>query len=171
MKDHVFATAGMTATTFDHPAYNSPTFSPGYRGGLINGLRPSLVVDTRFKMPASGIISTVNDLARFAIAIFERKLVTETTATEMFDIRPDGEGRVVFTAGWSLDSTGLSKGGKSPYGQALISTDRWRARRPISILFLAGNMPSRCSRIANEASSRSNRSFLKSAAWCWRHND
>ncbi len=118
MKDHVFATAGMTATTFDHPAYNSPTFSPGYRGGLIYGLRPSLVVDTRFKMPASGIISTVNDLARFAIAIFERKLVTEAPATEMFDIRPDGEGRVVFTAGWSLDSTGLSKGGKSPYGQA-----------------------------------------------------
>ena len=118
MKDRVFVTAGMTATTFDHPAYSSPTFSPGYRRGLVYGLRPSLVVDTRFKTPASGIISTVNDLARFAIAIFERKLVTETTATEMFSVRLDGEGRRIFTAGWSVDSTGLSKGGKTPYGQA-----------------------------------------------------
>ena len=118
MKDHVFATAGMTATTFDHPAYSSPTFSPGYRRGLIYGLRPSLVVDTRFKTPASGIISTVNDLARFTIAIFERRLVTETTTNEMFSIRPDGEGQAVFTAGWSIDSTGLSKRGRTPYGQA-----------------------------------------------------
>lgn len=118
MKDRVFAPVGMTTTTFDHPAYSSPAFSPGYRRGLIYGLRPSLVVDTRFKTPASGIISTVNDLARFAMAIFERKLVTETSASEMFSIRPDGEGQATFTAGWSIDSTGLSTGGKTPYGQA-----------------------------------------------------
>jgi CubicO group peptidase (beta-lactamase class C family) len=118
MKARIFDPAGMTSTTFDHPAYNSSAFSPGYRRGLIYGLRPSLVVDTRFKLPASGIISTVNDLARFAIAIFDRKLVTEAAAREMFSIRPDGEGRVMFTAGWSVDSTGLSKGGKKPYGQA-----------------------------------------------------
>jgi len=118
MKTRVFAVAGMTATTFDHPAYSSPTFSPGYRRGLIYGLRHALVVDTRFKTPASGIISTVNDLARFAIATFERRLVTETTATDMFGVQPDGEGRAIFTAGWSVDSTGLSKGGRTPYGQA-----------------------------------------------------
>jgi CubicO group peptidase (beta-lactamase class C family) len=118
MKDRVFAPAGMAATTFDHPAYVSPTFSPGYRRGLIYGLRPSLVVDTRFKTPASGIISTVNDLARFVMAIFDRKLVTEMTANEMFRVRPDGERGAVFTAGWSVDSTGLSNGGKTSYGQA-----------------------------------------------------
>jgi CubicO group peptidase (beta-lactamase class C family) len=117
MKNRVFAVARMTATAFDHPDYGSSTFSPGYRRGLIYGLRPSLVVDTRFKTPASGIISTVNDLASFVIGIFERKLVTETTAQEMFGIRPDGEGRAIFTAGWSVDSTGLSNGGRTPYGQ------------------------------------------------------
>jgi CubicO group peptidase (beta-lactamase class C family) len=118
MRDRIFTPAGMTATTFDYPGYSSPTFSPGYRRGLIYGLRPSLVVDTRFKTPASGIISTVDDLARFVMAIFNRKLVTEAAANEMFSIRPDGEGRAVFTAGWSVDSTGLSKGGKTAYGQA-----------------------------------------------------
>ena len=116
MRDRIFAPAGMTATTLDYPGYSSPTFSPGYRRGLIYGLRPSLVVDTRFKAPASGIISTVNDLARFVMAIFNRRLVTEAAANEMFSTRPDGEGRTVFTAGWSVDSTGLSKGGKTVYG-------------------------------------------------------
>jgi len=118
MKTRVFDAAGMAATAFDKPTCDSPTFSPGFRRGLLYGLRPSLVVDTRFKLPSSGIISTVNDLARFAIAVLDRKLVTETTAKDMFSIRPDGQGRGVFTAGWSVDSTGLSKGGKTTYGQA-----------------------------------------------------
>jgi CubicO group peptidase (beta-lactamase class C family) len=118
MKDRVFGPAGMTSTTFDHPTFSSPTFSPGYRRGLIYGLRPSLVVDTRFKTPASGLISSVNDLARFAIAIFDRKVVTEATAKEMFSIQPDGEGGRLFTAGWSVDPTGLSNSGKPSYGQA-----------------------------------------------------
>jgi CubicO group peptidase (beta-lactamase class C family) len=117
MKERVFAPARLTATTFDHPAYTSPTFSSGFRRGLF-GLRPSKVVDTRFKTPASGIISTVNDLARFAVAIFDRRLVTDSTAAEMFSVQPDPEGRAAFTAGWSIDSTGLSRTGKHSYGQA-----------------------------------------------------
>ena len=81
-------------------------------------LRSSKVVDTRFKTPASGIISTVNDMARFAIAIFDRKVVTDDTANEMFRVQPDPEGRAIFTAGWSIDSTGLSGTATHSYGQA-----------------------------------------------------
>jgi D-alanyl-D-alanine carboxypeptidase len=117
MKERVFAPAGLTATTFDDPAYASPTFSPGFRWGLF-GLRSSKVVDTRFKTAASGIISTVNDMARFAIAIFDRRLVTDSTADEMFTVQPDPEGRAIFTAGWSTDSTGLSGTASHSYGQA-----------------------------------------------------
>jgi CubicO group peptidase (beta-lactamase class C family) len=118
MSERVFARAGMRSTTFDRPDYASATFSPGFRRGFIYGLRPSLVVDTRFKMPASGIISTVDDLVRFVSAIFDRTLVTETSAAEMFRIEPDSGGRTMFTAGWSVDSTGLSRSGRTPYGQA-----------------------------------------------------
>ena len=117
MKERVFAPAGLTATTFDHPAYQSPTFSPGFRRGLF-GLRPSQVVDTRFKTPASGIISSVHDLARFAIALFDRKLITDSTANEMFRVEPNQDGRAIFTAGWTIDSTALSGTGTSSYGQA-----------------------------------------------------
>ncbi len=87
------------------PAYTSDTFSPGFRRGPIYGLRPSLVVDTRFKTPASDIISTANDLARFAIAVFGGRLVTDTAAKDMFSVTPDSDGRTIFTAGWTIDST------------------------------------------------------------------
>jgi D-alanyl-D-alanine carboxypeptidase len=117
MTERVFAPAGLTATTFDDPAYASPTFSPGFRWGLFR-LRPSKIVDTRFKTPASGIISTVHDMARFAIAIFDRTLVTDTTTDEMFVVKPDPEGRAIFTAGWSIDSTGFDGTAKHSYGQA-----------------------------------------------------
>jgi CubicO group peptidase (beta-lactamase class C family) len=108
MKQRVFAPAGLNATTFDAPSYASPTFSPGFRWGLFR-LRPSKVVDTRFKTPASGIISTVNDLSRFAIAIFDRKVVSESAASEMFAVQPDSEGRSLFSAGWTA-------AGEYPYG-------------------------------------------------------
>jgi CubicO group peptidase (beta-lactamase class C family) len=117
MKQRVFAPARLTATTFDDPEYTSPTFSPGFRWGLF-GLRPSKVVDTRFKTPASGIISTVNDMARFAVAIFDHTLATDSTANDMFRVQPDSEGRAIFTAGWSTDSTGLSGTAQHSYGQA-----------------------------------------------------
>lgn len=117
MKQRVFAPAGLIATTFDDPAYASPAFSPGFRWGLFR-LRPSKVVDTRFKTPASGIISSVNDMARLAVAIFDRKVVTDSTANDMFSVQPDPEGRAVFTAGWSTDSTGLSGTATHSYGQA-----------------------------------------------------
>jgi CubicO group peptidase (beta-lactamase class C family) len=105
IRRRVLEPAGMNSTTFDDPAYTSDTFSPGFRRGTIYGLRPSLVVDTRFKTPASGIISTANDLARFAIAVFDGRLVTDAAAKDMFSVTPDSDGRAVFTAGWTIDST------------------------------------------------------------------
>ena len=52
-------------------------------------------------------------MVRFAAAIFDRKLVTDSTAAEMFRVQPDSEGRASFTAGWSIDSTGPRCGLKS----------------------------------------------------------
>jgi CubicO group peptidase (beta-lactamase class C family) len=101
MKTRVFTPAGLTSTTFDSPTYSSPTFSPGFRRGLIYGLRPSEVVDTRFKTPASGLISTVADMLRFASALFDGKLLSKDLVAEMFKIERDSDGRAGFTAGWT----------------------------------------------------------------------
>ena len=71
IKERIFAPAQMQDSAFDSPAFTSPTFSPGFV--LLNRRpQPSVVVDTRFKMPSSGIISTVNDLTRFASALIDK---------------------------------------------------------------------------------------------------
>jgi len=109
MKQHIFKPASLNATTFDDPGYTSSQFSPGFQRGILWGVRPSEVVDTRFKLPASGLISTANDLVRFATAVFEGKLVSESLLTQMFYAPPGGAG--VFTPGWVFQ-------GKRPYGLA-----------------------------------------------------
>jgi len=107
----ILTPASMRQTTFDEPAYAAPNFSPGFRmaGG---SLQPSIVVDTRFKMPASGMISTVNDLALFAIALFERRRLPEPIFREMLSTRPaPDDQRQVFTAGWTIGPADLGTPG------------------------------------------------------------
>jgi len=102
VQDHILTPAAMRNTTFDTPEYAVPTFSPGFRmrGGK---MQPSVVVDTRFKSPSSGLISTVNDLSLFAIALFERTLLPDAQFKEMLSTRKaPGDERQMFTAGWTL---------------------------------------------------------------------
>ncbi len=103
IREHILERAGLTATTFDRPDYTAPGFSPGFRSGLFGGLRSSEVVDTRFKLSASGLISTVSDLVRFANAVFEEELLSSDLVDEMFRPHPDGSGQADFfdfTLGW-----------------------------------------------------------------------
>ncbi|MEX2152138.1 MAG: serine hydrolase domain-containing protein [Gemmatimonadaceae bacterium] len=102
----VLAPSAMKDTTFDSPSYSSPTFSPGFR--MSGRFLPSVIVDTRFKTPASGIISTVNDLARFANALIAGQLISGASFQEMVAIRKAPEDdRPLFTAGWTIGPTNL----------------------------------------------------------------
>ncbi|MGH9387092.1 MAG: serine hydrolase domain-containing protein, partial [Vicinamibacterales bacterium] len=107
LKAQVLDPAGMRDTTFDEPAYSALRFSPGFRLKS-NTIVPSVVVDTRFKTPASGLISTVLDLTRFASALFGGSLLSASSLTEMQAVPavPAGE-TPRFTAGWTLGQQGL----------------------------------------------------------------
>ena len=83
LKARVLEPAGMTRTVPDRPDFSGPGFSGGFR--LVSGkLAPSAIVDTRFKQPASGMISTAGDLARFAVALYEGRLLTEPSRRALF---------------------------------------------------------------------------------------
>ena len=111
IKERIFAPAQMQDSAFDSPTFTSPTFSPGF---VLRNRRPqpSVVVDTRFKMPSSGIISTVNDLTRFASALIDKRLLPEAMFREMTSTRPaPGDERPMFTAGWTIGPTNLGTPG------------------------------------------------------------
>ena len=68
-------------------------------------LAPSEVVDTRFKTPASGLISTVIDLTQLANALFDSSLLPPRLFQEMLFVPPlPASERPRFTAGWTLTS-------------------------------------------------------------------
>lgn len=100
LSEHVFGPADMTATVQDRPDFEAPQFSPGWR---LRGdeLVPSEVVDTRFKVSASGLISSVADLSRFAVALFEGRLLGPEATRELFEVQTTAGGDTTrYTLGW-----------------------------------------------------------------------
>ena len=92
MADHIFKPAGMTQTTVDDSSLNVPNRAVGYRTGLfgfswlnwLRGLHEAPPHDTSIKIPGGGLLSTVDDMARFAIAVMSGQLVQPDTLTKMW---------------------------------------------------------------------------------------
>lgn len=121
IRERVLSPAQMTHTVFDKPDYTSDTFSPGFR--MSGRFIPSLVVDTRFKTPASGIISTANDLMRFADALFTHRIISATSFADMLAVRPTIEEKApMFTAGWTVGPSNLGTPGFNYNGSMEGST-------------------------------------------------
>ncbi|HKA36225.1 MAG TPA: serine hydrolase domain-containing protein [Thermoanaerobaculia bacterium] len=111
----VLEPAGMSGTVTDRPDFSGPGFSGGFRaaGGK---LMPSEVVDTRFKQPASGLISTASDLAAFAAALYDGRLLPEKLRAELFTPQATRGGK---PAEYSL---GMMVGREKKWGQAFYHT-------------------------------------------------
>jgi serine beta-lactamase-like protein LACTB len=92
LADHIFKPAGMTQTTVDDSSLNVPNRAVGYRTGLfgfswlkwLRGVHEAPPHDTSIKVPAGGLLSTVDDMARFAIAVMSGQLVQPDTLTKMW---------------------------------------------------------------------------------------
>ncbi len=122
LKQSVLDPAGLADTAIDEPTYRSPRFSPGFRfrGGK---LQASQVVDTRFKTPASGLISSVSDMARFAIALLDGTLLPSLLSQEMLTVPATAAGDgPQFSAGWTVARQDLGAPGFSYNGSMEGST-------------------------------------------------
>jgi CubicO group peptidase (beta-lactamase class C family) len=100
VKEDVLHRAGLRHAEFDTPDFSAPDFSPGYRPGRLFGLRPSLVVDTRFKMPASGLVISTADLLRFAVALSGDGLLGAASRDAMFEPTGPAHQATRYTLGW-----------------------------------------------------------------------
>jgi CubicO group peptidase (beta-lactamase class C family) len=100
----VLRRAGAVGAARDMPTFMAPDFSPGYRPGALYGLRPSVVVDTRFKTSASGLIISTRDLLRFALALTDDTLLTASSRAGMFRAHAPTGKPATYTLGWQLAS-------------------------------------------------------------------
>ena len=92
LQERIFAPAGMTHTAADDASLNIPNRAVGYRRGLFGfgwlswfrGVHVAPPHDTSIKIPAGGLVSTVEDMARFAIAVNSGILVRPETLAAMW---------------------------------------------------------------------------------------
>jgi CubicO group peptidase (beta-lactamase class C family) len=102
LQQHVFDVAGMKETTRDSVPYDDPRRAAGYRARG-RTVRPSLRVDTSFKLAAGGLVSSADDLARFAIATLGGKLVSAATREQMWTPVRLADGTATpFGLGWQV---------------------------------------------------------------------
>ncbi len=80
-------------------------------GKFDGDLRNAALADTSYKIPAGGLVSTVEDLANFAIAVQNGVLVKKETFEHMSRPQktPDGK-ETPYGLGWFIDGIGERKG-------------------------------------------------------------
>ncbi|MDQ3120290.1 MAG: beta-lactamase family protein [Verrucomicrobiota bacterium] len=89
LQEHIFKPAGMTQTAADDTGLAIPNRAVGYRKGLfgfgwLRGVHLAPPHDTSIKLPAGGLVSTVEDMARFAVALNTGRLVRPDTLEKMW---------------------------------------------------------------------------------------
>jgi serine beta-lactamase-like protein LACTB, mitochondrial len=84
---HVLQPAGMTHTVVDNTFDIVPHRARGYQ--KIDGeVKNAELMDSSYKIPGGGYVSTAEDLVRFAQALLDGKLVKPATLAEMWTALP-----------------------------------------------------------------------------------
>ena len=100
LRDQVFKPAGMKDTRAENVYEIVRGRVRGYSkaGG---GLRNSVLLDVSYKIPGGGLISTVEDMARFSVALQNNLLVKRETLEMMWTRQKSRDGQqTVYGLGW-----------------------------------------------------------------------
>lgn len=103
VRENVFKPAAMDRIRVDHVADIIPNRAQGYEKTRSGELRNSGLADTSYKIPGGGFISTVDDLARFAIAMQTGALVKKETLDQMWAAHKTRDGKETgYGLGWRV---------------------------------------------------------------------
>lgn len=117
LREHVFKPAGMQHTYVDDLYAIIPSRARGYApkvyGKFDGNLRNAALMDSSYKIPGGGIISTAEDLARFAIAVQNGVLIKQETFDQMSKSQKTRDGRETACGyAWFIDG----RQGREPDG-------------------------------------------------------
>ena len=126
MKEKVWGPAGMNATRLEHQGEIVPRRARQYVRSGNESVRNAPFADLSVKWAGGGMISTVEDLARFAIALDEGILLKSETLEAMYEPMALADGsRTEYGLGWDtrLDGKGrrwIAHGGGATGGSTYI---------------------------------------------------
>ena len=109
MREHVFTPAGMSRTVADDVLAIVPNRARGYTpqifGAFDGNYRNAILMDSSYKRPAGGWLSTAEDLARFAMAVESGRLIKPETFRKMTQgQRTTGGAETGYAYGWFVNT-------------------------------------------------------------------
>ncbi len=103
VRANIFQPASMEQMRVDDLFTIIPNRAQGYQKSASGELRNSGLLDTSYKIPAGGLAATVEDLARFAVALQKGALVKPETLTLMWTRQKTRDGKETsYGLGWGV---------------------------------------------------------------------
>lgn len=111
LREHVFKPAGMRHTQVDDLYVIIPNRARGYSpkvfGQFDGDYRNPVLMDSSYKIPGGGLVSTAEDLARFAVAAQNGVLIKPETFAEMSKNQRTRDGKETgYGYGWFVGGSG-----------------------------------------------------------------
>jgi CubicO group peptidase (beta-lactamase class C family) len=104
LRENVFKTAGLDRMRADDVYEIIAGRAQGYQKTQSGQLVNSDLADTSNKVPGGGLVSTVEDLAKFAIAMQTSRLVKKETLAQMWTRQKTRDGKETqYGLGWRID--------------------------------------------------------------------
>jgi serine beta-lactamase-like protein LACTB, mitochondrial len=128
VKENVFEPAGMEETQADNFFAVVPHRSRWYHKDKAGVVKNAGVLDSSYKIPGGGMISSADDMARFEIAIMANKLLKPTTREVMWTPQRATDG--------SQNGYALGWGTQKKYGLALVEHTGGQQGTSTSILLV-----------------------------------
>ncbi len=102
VREHVLIPAGMLQTRPDDQLAIIPLRTRFYSKDKSGALANAELLDSSYKLPGGGWLSSARDMARFEVAILTDRLIKRSTRDIMWtpQLSSDGLGRLVYGLGW-----------------------------------------------------------------------
>ncbi len=103
IRDNILKPAGMSQTAVDDVSRIIANRARGYGKSRDGVIRNTGLTDTSNKIPAGGLVSTVEDISRFAIALRTGKLLGNTMLAQAWTLQKTRDGQTIpYALGWRV---------------------------------------------------------------------
>ena len=148
LRERIFKPSGMQHTYLDDPydiiLNRARGYAPKVYGKFDGNVRNAALMDASYKIPGGGLVSTAEDLARFAIALQSGVLIKQETVEQMWRSQKTSDGRETgYGYGWFIDR----REGRQPDGsvwhggvQPGFTSDFWILPRKHFALVILTNL-------------------------------